>query len=221
MHQQLQTLLKSKTTQQILLLRHGDIQIAADQKHFIGQTDLSLNERGRRQARFWCNWLSGIRIERIFTSDLTRCMQTARIIAADHPVEIVPSATLREIRLGQWDGLSFAQVRRRWPDAFRQRGRSIVRFRPPGGENFADLQRRVIPAFDDMLGHSDGTILIVAHAGVNRIILCHLLGIPLENIFRISQDRGALNLIERRTEGFRLRALNLLPDHEDRKPAAP
>jgi probable phosphoglycerate mutase len=220
-HHQLRIRLNAKRAQQILLLRHGDIQIAAHQKHFIGQTDLPLNERGRSQARFWRQSLSGIRIEHIYTSDLTRCLQTARIIATDHSVDINPSAALREIRLGQWDGLSFAQVRRQWPEMFRQRGRSIVRFRPPGGENYADLQRRVIPALDDMLGHSDGTILIVAHAGVNRVILCHLLGMPLENLFRISQGRGGLNLIERRAAGFRIRALNLLPDHEDCKPATP
>ncbi len=205
--------------QWLFLVRHGDIQTAAKEKQFIGQTDPPLDARGVCQARFWRRWLSGVRIDHIFTSDLTRCMQTASIIGIDRSVEVVSSFALREIRLGSWEGLSFAHVRRRWPEAFRQRGRSIVRFRPPGGENFADLQRRVIPAFEKLLAHSNGNLLIVAHAGVNRVILCQLLGMPLENIFRIGQDRGCLNLIDRRPEGLRIQALNLLPDCKGSEPA--
>jgi probable phosphoglycerate mutase len=201
-------------------LRHGDIRTAAEEKQFIGQSDLPLDERGCRQARFWRDWLSGVQIEQVFTSGLARCMETARIIASDRPVDIVSSAALKEIRLGRWEGLSFAHVRRRWPEAFAQRGRSIVHFRPPGGENVADLQRRVIAAFEKMLAHSGGNLLIVAHAGVNRVILCHLLGMPLENVFRIGQDLGCLNLIDRRPQGLRIQALNLLPDCKGSQPAA-
>lgn len=220
MYHQLKIRLNASGSRWLFLLRHGEIQTAAKEKQFIGQTDPPLDERGCRQARFWRDWLSEVRIDQIFTSDLERCMRAAGIIATGRPVDIVASTALREIRLGRWEGLSFAQVRRHWPEAFRQRGRSIVRFRPPGGENVADLQRRVIPAIEKMLAHCDGNLLIVAHAGVNRVILCHLLGIPLENIFRIGQDRGCLNLIDRRPEGLRIQALNLLPGCEGSPPAA-
>jgi probable phosphoglycerate mutase len=138
-------------------------------------------------------------------------METARIIAADRSLEVAALAGLREIHLGQWDGLSFRQVRERWPEAFRQRGTRMAGFRPPGGESFVDLQHRVVPVFEKAVEQAGRNILIVAHAGVNRMILCHLLGMPPANLFRLAQDRGAMNLIDRQTDGFRIQATNLPP----------
>ncbi len=195
----------------ILLLRHGAVQTASPEKWFIGQTDLPLSARGEQQAHYWREWLSEVPLSGIFCSDLRRCMDTAGIIAAEHANDITVMAGLREIHLGQWDGISFGRVKRHWPDAFRQRGKAFARFRPPGGENFMDLHKRAIPAFEQAVGQAGGNALIVAHAGVNRMILCHLLGMPPENLFHIAQGQAAMNLIERRTAGYRIQALNLLP----------
>ena len=88
----------------------------------------------------------------------------------------------------------------------------IADFRPPGGESFLDLQQRVVPVFEKAVDNAGRNILIVAHAGVNRMILCHLLDIPPGNLFRLSQDWGAMNLIERQApNGFRIQSINLLP----------
>lgn len=138
-------------------------------------------------------------------------METARIIAADHCTDVTPQAELREILLGKWDGMTFRRVKERWPDAFQKRGEDMAGFRPPGGESFLDLQQRVIPAFEQLVNQTGKRILIVAHAGVNRIILCHLLGMPLENLFRITQGCGAMNLIDRQAGRYRIASLNLLP----------
>ena len=107
--------------------------------------------------------------------------------------------------------MAFRPVKERWPEAFQQRGSDLARFRPPGGENFYDLQQRIMPVFDNAVRASRSSLLIVAHAGVNRIILCLILGMPLANLFRIPQDYGALNLIAHHTDGYRLRLLNHLP----------
>lgn len=197
--------------QKILLLRHGEVQDPTDEKRFIGQVDLPLNHRGRHQAQCWRDCLGDVSLDQIVSSDLSRCMETARIIAADRPLKITALAGLREIHLGGWEGMSFRQVKGRWPDAFRKRGMAMARFRPPAGESFLDLQQRVVPVFEKAVDQAGQNLLIVAHAGVNRMILGHLTGMPPENLFRIAQDCGAINLIDRQAKVYRIQTLNMLP----------
>jgi probable phosphoglycerate mutase len=211
----MQTILTSWLAQngekKIFLLRHGSLRTVDDKKRFIGQTDLPLSEQGRRQAKFWSRQLAGWPMDGIFCSDLQRCRETAEIIARNRRSRVTPLTELREIYLGQWEAMRFDRVRRLWPDAFAQRGRDIAGFRPPGGERFADLRQRVVRAFEGQIGQNDGNLLFVAHAGVNRVLLCHLLGMPTENLFRIDQGPAALNILQRRTDGIQLQCLNLLP----------
>jgi len=195
----------------IFLLRHGSLQTTDKAKRFIGQTDLPLSEQGRRQAKYWRRQLADWPIDGIFCSDLQRCRKTADTIAQDHRTPVTPLAELREIDLGRWEGMRFDQVKQLWPDAFLQRGRNIAGFRPPDGERFNDLQRRVVQIFEQQIGKCDGNLLFVSHAGVNRVLLCHILGMPTANLFRIDQGPAAMNILERRSDGIRLQCLNLLP----------
>ena len=211
MREVLKTWLAADGEKKILLLRHGDIGADTDEKRFIGQTDLPLSDMGRHQAHYWRHCLAEASPDHIIASDLRRCMETALIIAAERGIPVTPRAELREILLGKWDGMTFRRVRDHWPDAFQNRGRDLARFRPPGGESFLDLQQRVIPPFEQAVLRTGKLILIVAHAGVNRMVLCHLLGMPVENLFRIAQDRGAMNLIDWQDGRYRISALNLLP----------
>lgn len=212
MHPTLTPWLSGDSPKKIILLRHGAIASTGADRLFIGQSDFSLSAAGRRQAQAWRKRLDGIPLAHILTSDLSRCLETSRIIASDRPAAIEPMTALREIHLGDWEGLSFDQVSRRWPDDFRQRGMDLARFRPPGGESFLDLQRRVMPVFDAAADRPGETLLVVTHAGVIRVILCHVLGMPVDHLFRIDQGLAAMNLLHRRGDGYRVQAINLLPD---------
>lgn len=196
----------------ILLLRHGSLQTMDGKKRFIGQTDLPLSEHGRRQAKFWSRQLVDWPMDAIFCSDLRRCRETADMIARDRRNVVTPLTELREILLGQWEGMRFDQIKQLWPDAFTQRGRDIAGFRPPDGESFADLRERVVRVFERQIGQRNGNLLFVSHAGVLRVLLCDLLGMPTANLFRIDQGPAAMNILERRSDGIRLQCLNLLPD---------
>ena len=194
----------------IYLLRHGTVK-GSEQRLFIGGTDTPLAEKGRQQARDWRRLFHEIEFETIYCSDLKRSEETARIIAGDKqvPIRVIPE--FREIFLGQWDGLSMEFVRRRFPEQWRRRGENLADYPPPGGESFREFQNRVVPAFEAVAGQLRGHGFIIAHAGVNRVILSHLLGMPLPNIFRLSQDYGALNIIEYGTKPPRVLALNIQP----------
>lgn len=190
----------------IYLLRHGEID-AGPGRRFIGQTDLPLNGSGRRQAREWREALKGLPWKGVFCSDLARSRETAGIIAGAGAACHFLKA-LREISLGAWEGAPMAEIRLRFPDQWAARGEALDTFRPPGGESFADLEGRVIPAFMKLSEFPDGPLLVVGHAGVNRVILCRLLGVPLANLFRLEQDYGGLTLIDRSVRPLRVKTMN-------------
>jgi len=191
----------------IHLLRHGALAGNGPGRRFIGQTDLPLSNSGRRQAAFWRDRWRAIRWAAVWCSDLERSRETARIVAGDAAVSLRISPALREIDLGAWEGMKFAAVRRRWPEAWEERGKRLADFRPPGGESFADLRDRVIPLLPEIAASSE-PILVAGHAGVNRVMLCHLLGMKLSDLFRIGQNHACLNLIDPGRTPWRAAAIN-------------
>lgn len=191
----------------LYLVRHGDCR-RDKVKRYIGQVDLPLNPEGRNQARLLRQQLAGVSFRRIYSSDLHRCRETARIIAGPQGKSICTLPQLREIGLGRWDGRAQAKIRQNHPEEYRQRGENLLEFRVPGGESFADLQKRVVPAFHDLIEKERGTILLVAHAGVNRTILCHLLHRPLQEMFELPQPFGCINIIERQGREMMVKSIN-------------
>jgi len=191
----------------IYLIRHGEIE-GAGQKRFVGWTDLPLNATGIRQAYAWREFFHHKKWDAIYCSDLRRSIQTAQIIAGNQSERIDPLADIREINLGEWDGRLMEEIRNAFPEEWARRGSEITTYRPPGGESFLDLEKRVWPAFKKISGRRQSNVLMVAHAGVNRVTLCRVLGMPLENLFRIAQDYGALITIDQNRTPFVLTALN-------------
>ena len=104
-------------------------------------------------------------------------------------------AQLREIDVGRWDGLAFEEVVRLYPREHVERERDLIGYPFPGGESFRDLQKRVVPAFLRIVDGADGNILVVGHKGVNRVLLAHVLGLPLRELFSIRQQHCGVNII--------------------------
>ncbi|MFP4390049.1 MAG: histidine phosphatase family protein [Desulfococcaceae bacterium] len=186
----------------IYLFRHGAVD--TDGRRFIGQSNRPLNAEGRRQAGAWRDRLEGMAWRAVYAGDLDRTRETAEIIAGKPPT-LLPE--LREIHLGDWEGVPMAEIRRTQPERWRERGERMDQFRPLGGESFADLQKRVWPVFQT-LAEGPGPALVVAHAGVNRAILCRLLAMPLAALFRLGQDPGCLNRIDPTRNPFRVVSVN-------------
>jgi len=188
----------------IYLIRHGKIQLPEDERRYIGHYDVPLDETGIEQARCLQHRLDGSRITAAYCSDLSRSRRTAEIIVNDKDIPIFARQDLREINLGEWEGCTFADIEQRFPDEFRKRGSDIVRYRIPGGESFGDCNKRVLTAFHDILEISTGNILIAGHAGVNRMILCHIMGVPLQDLFKIRQEYGCINVIQESFAGLQV-----------------
>lgn len=192
----------------IYLVRHGRIQTVDDLRRYIGYSDIPLNEVGILQAHNLQKKIVQADIQSVYCSDLSRSRQTAEIMVEDKKVPIISRHELREINMGEWEGCSFSDIARRFPDEFKRRGEDIENYCVPGGESFADCRRRVLLVFQEIMETTHGDILIVAHAGVNRLLLCHVLGLPLTNIFRLYQDYGCLNIIHHDQTGYRVKLMN-------------
>ena len=201
----------------LYLLRHGAIDWPkAD--CFIGQTDAPLSAEGRRQAGAWRSELHKLEFTAVWASDLTRATETAGIIFAGRAAGVRTCRELREIKLGEWDGLPRDRVRQSHPDLWRARGEDLADFRPPGGESFRDLQQRVVPRVTRIAAETPGDACIVTHAGVIRVLICHVLQMPLTNLFRIRLDYGSLSIVSYSPERVEVCALNLRPPNLIRSP---
>lgn len=173
----------------IFLARHGEPDWP--EKTYLGQLDPPLSEEGRRQSamlgtRFRA---SGCLFERVYTSPLVRCVQTSEILLKaagyqpDKPgvfkrglfsLRMQTEPDLAEIDLGGWDGRMYAEIKRLYPEEYEKRGQCMLTYQTPGGESFEKLRERVLPCFARIAkeAREEGVhVLIVAHAGVNRMIL--------------------------------------------------
>ena len=113
--------------------------------------------------------------------------------------ELEPQALpeFREVHFGAWEGLSFAEIAERYPRELEARFRDLPNFRIPGGESLLDVRTRALPTLQSLIRRHEGqSFLVVAHAGINRVILSEALGLPLDNLFRLDQNYGCLNIVD-------------------------
>ncbi|MFN2355470.1 MAG: histidine phosphatase family protein [Desulfopila sp.] len=197
----------------IYLIRHGEID-NAEPRSFLGWTDPPLNDNGIRQALGLRKLLQDISFTGIFASPLQRAMQTAVLVGGIEPAVVKQVEPFKEINLGAWEGLTVDEVRHRFPGEYEQRGRDMVFFRPGSGESFADLAVRSYPAFLSLAKTFTGPLLVVAHAGVNRVLLSCLQQRPLHRLLEIPQDYCGINILSYRFEMLQVQAVN---QHEIRK----
>lgn len=203
----------------VYLLRHGEIP-GTSPRRFIGQMEVALTERGREQIRQAATVLKDIHADHLFSSPLGRCLESAEILGGILGVQPEIEPALREIALGPWEGLTVPQVQQQFPGSYEARGRDIAIFRPPAGESFADLADRVWPAFLRILQLTRDNSVIIGHAGVNRVLLCRLVGIPLPQLFRLQQGYACINIIRWHNGSFELELMNYSPSAFTLPPAA-
>ncbi len=196
----------------IYLLRHGEISRPL-RETLIGQQDLPLTVKGIQQMERAARFLAAQKeIDQLTTSPLLRCIEGGRITGQHLRLPPGICHAFAEIDLGDWDGLTRKDIDKRFPGSWQERGANPAAYRPPPrGESFNDLHRRVIPAFTHITDNLKKDIVIIAHAGVNRVILASVLQIPLKNIFTIEQRYGCINILQSTNGKTTVEQLNVLP----------
>lgn len=263
----------------LYLVRHGETE-GSEVKRYKGSIDVPLSEKGIQQmfavSEFikWHlehsisvkhpNYLKDThravakpktqnpKLDAVYCSPLDRALKSAEIIAEPYGLTPVVIPDLRERSFGIWEGMSFTEIKEKYPDEFEAWANNPLKYSPIKGESTIEVRDRVIPALNGILKKhrrqktehkiqnadtsthpsplkgegknlapdfrplSAENIAIVAHGGVNRIILCHVMGIPLKNIFRIEQNFASVNIIEFWEEKYPVvKALNLATHKEE------
>ncbi len=194
------------------LIRHGAV-VGDGHRRYLGRTDLAMSEAGIAQIAALAEvFAEAPPFDVVWCSDLDRARQTAEILAAPRAIPIRVDARLREIDMGDWEGLDRVTLAATDPEAHAARGRDLFGFRPPAGESFADVLARVLPVWAEIADDArDARIAVAGHAGVHRLILCRILGMAPENLFRLPKTYGHVDVLERGRDGWVARLLDAGP----------
>jgi len=198
-----------KRINRLYLIRHGQIN-GYEKFPVYGHTDVDMTKTGNLQMEKMAERLSLTEIKAIYSSDLERSNKGALQIARYHDVPIYSLPELREMCFGDWEGLTLSEIRNRFPGEMQKRQADLLHYNVPGeGESIKQFSERISNCFERILGEQkDNDFVIVAHGGVNRVILCNALGLDLVKIFNLQQDYGCLNIIDYFSDSTLVRLIN-------------
>ena len=192
----------------LFLVRHGNTKLNSAER-FWGQTDVELGAGGVRQAEQLRDRLASEKIDVIYSSNLCRATETARIIAANHQADIIICAELREVNFGKLEGLTFKEVSQLYPEVTEAWTKNSPTLKYPGGESVAQLNNRVSKFLKRLEKHTpEETILIVAHSAPLRMLICHLLGIEIQHWRQLRLELASLSILETYPQRAILNLLN-------------
>ncbi len=191
-----------------LLLRHGQTAMSAERR-FAGRGDIPLTKEGARQAARAARSLARAKVDIIVTSPLQRARRTAEAVAEATGAALVVDDGLVEADFGSWEGLTFAEAGRQWPDELAA-WLASPDATPPGGESFAMVALRVLDALDRLLdAYRHQSAVVVSHVTPIKTLVCRALLAPPEAMFRMNLDVASVSRIDCFDNGTALlRSLN-------------
>jgi len=180
----------------VILVRHGQTLWNLEMK-YQGHCDVALTEKGIKQAELAANFLAKEPISAVYASDLCRALATAECIAQKHNVQVTAIPQLREINFGQWEGLTYDKINNQWSEIMAKLFTHPDEIQIPDGETFREVKERATVALTKLVAqHPNETIVVVSHGGTIRTLLCAILNIHLNYLWRIKQDNTAINILE-------------------------
>ncbi len=166
-------------------------------KRYIGQTDVGLTALGRAQMEAVSRELAQEKLTAVYSSDLKRSQYGAEMIANNQQIKAQVWPAFREIDFGRWEGLTHEEIRIRFPEETAGQIHNRIEFQFGGSESRQELWDRVNKAVKEIcLKHQGQKIALVAHSGVNRVILLQAMGSTPEAFFSLAQDHGCLNILD-------------------------
>ncbi|MDQ0203192.1 histidine phosphatase family protein [Pectinatus haikarae] len=179
----------------IVLIRHGQTSWNLEGR-FQGQSDTDLIPEGIKQAQLLAEKFPLQKIDAVYCSDLSRTKCTAKPIAERFGLTMKPVSKLREMSFGQWEGILFEDINKKWPNAMKDFFDNPQSVSIPEGENFQQVQDRAMQAIRAAIKeNSGGSLAIVAHGAVNRAILAYAVHIPFEYVWSVGQSNTAYNIL--------------------------
>jgi len=176
------------------LVRHGQTAWNLGEI-FRGRADVPLDETGKKEVHLAGEALKGETLHAIYSSPLSRSMETAENIAKFQIKPVIPLEAIIDISYGEWEGKPVQEVQKNWPDLYQLWVQEPHKVTFPGGESLDGVRSRTMEAVKRLAKkHKDENIALVAHRVPNKVICCALLGIDNSHFWRIQQDTASTNL---------------------------
>ncbi len=180
----------------ILMVRHGETEYN-NSNRFAGQGDINLNEKGFRQVEKLRERLASEKIDTVYASDLRRARITAEMVVSGRGLQVIECPELREINYGEIEGLTYAEIRQKYPLLVEKIHTADLTMTFPGGESLREFTERVVSFKERLVRHrASENIFIAAHGGPLRTLIISLLGIGQECWRQLRIDNASLSIID-------------------------
>ncbi len=165
-------------------------------KKIQGQRDPQLSPYGKKEAKLLAKRFKGLQFAAVYSSPLKRAQETARVIVGKRAeIECVDEPT--EVGLGDWEGRTLNQIRRKFGETFDRWAVRPSRIRIPGGEDFKEFKKRVGKALRGIeRRHKEGNVLVVCHGGVISTYVTALLNLPPDDVWCLTVKNASLTIVE-------------------------
>jgi len=186
---------------EIILVRHGETEWNVKQV-FRGRIDIELNETGIKQAELLAEYLTSTKIQAIYSSPLKRASKTAETIAGYHNLDVEITPGLIDFNYGKWQGLPHQEVKDKYKELYALWVSHPDRVKIPDGESLNDVRKRAMSVVGDVIAKYKGTVVLVAHRVVNKVLICALLGLDNSHFWNIRQDTCGMTTFDYENERF-------------------
>jgi broad specificity phosphatase PhoE len=178
----------------VYLVRHGQTAWNVGEI-FRGRADIPLDETGKQEVHLAGKALKDETLHAIYSSPLSRSIETAENIAKFHNIQVTPFDAIIDISYGEWEGLENQEVKEKYPELHALWHHEPHKIKFPGGESLEEVRSRAMKGLEDLLvRHKDENFVLVAHRVPNKVICCALLGLDNSHFWRIQQDTASTNL---------------------------
>lgn len=193
---------------EIILARHGETEWNVSEV-FRGRIDIELNQTGIKQAELLAEYLSDLKLDAIYSSPLKRALTTAEMIASYHKLDVEITPGLIDFDYGKWQGLPHQEVKDKYKELYAQWIRNPHQVKIPAGESLDEVRKRAIGVIDNVIAKYEGTVVLVSHRVVNKVLICALLGLDNSHFWNIRQDTCGITTFTYENERF------ILTKHND------
>jgi len=193
---------------EIILARHGETEWNVAEV-FRGRIDVELNETGIKQAELLAKHLSDLKIQSVYSSPLKRALKTAEMIAGYHKLDVEVAPGLIDFDYGEWQGLPHQEVKGKYKELYAQWIKNPHQVKVPAGESLSEVRKRAIAVVNNVIAKYEGTIVLVSHRVVNKVLICALLGLDNSHFWNIRLDTCGITTFAYEKERF------ILTKHND------